>query len=83
MFLSDKQLAHRWGVTRQTVWRWHRNDVCFPSPVKLSSGCTRWRLPDILQWESKAISEPKRTASATNTENAPADQRKEIPRWAS
>ena len=48
-YLSDKQLAQRFGVTRPTVWRWvHAADL--PKPVSLSPGCTRWRLVDIEAW---------------------------------
>ena len=50
MYLSDKQLALRYAVTRQTVWRWSREGK-FPKPVTLSQGCTRWRLSDVEAWE--------------------------------
>ncbi|WNK19358.1 AlpA family phage regulatory protein [Halomonas piscis] len=47
--LSDKRLANRLGVSRATIWRWAKADQ-LPRPVKLSPGCTRWRLADIDQW---------------------------------
>lgn len=50
-YLSDRQLAERYGVTEVTVWRWHRDDPTFPRAVKLSGGTTRWKLPDIEAWE--------------------------------
>lgn len=46
LYLSDKQLAARYGVTRTTVWRWVRKNE-FPHPVKISPGCTRWPLDEI------------------------------------
>jgi predicted DNA-binding transcriptional regulator AlpA len=52
MFLTDKQLGARWSVTRQTIWKWLREDVTFPRPARLSSGTTRWRLDDVESWES-------------------------------
>ena len=52
IFLSDDQIAKRYGVTRQTVWRWAANDPNFPKPIKLSAGCTRWKLADLQAWES-------------------------------
>lgn len=52
MYLSDKQLSERFGVTRPTIWRWHRTDPNFPRAVSLSPGCTRWKLVDIEAWES-------------------------------
>jgi prophage regulatory protein len=55
MFVSDKQIAARYGVARPTVWAWLRNDPTFPKPVSLSPGCTRWRLVEVETWErSKA-----------------------------
>ncbi|MFT6225950.1 MAG: prophage regulatory protein [Paracoccaceae bacterium] len=50
-YISDKQAAARYHVTRQTIWRWVR-DRKFPAPVSLSPGCTRWRLSDIEAWEA-------------------------------
>lgn len=50
-FLSDKQIAKYYGVTRVTVWRWAANDPTFPKPIKLSPGCTRWKLSDLEAWE--------------------------------
>jgi prophage regulatory protein len=58
MFLSDKQLAERYGVNRVTIWRWRRTDSTFPGPVTLSPGCVRFRLSDVEQWEkAKAAGE--------------------------
>lgn len=57
MFLSDEQLAARYAVSRGTVWRWYRSDPSFPRPVKLSPGCTRWKLAEIEAWEA-AQAEP-------------------------
>jgi len=50
MYLSDKQVAQRYGVSRISIWRWHREGD-FPQPVSLSPGCTRWKLSDIEAWE--------------------------------
>lgn len=52
MFVSDKQIAERYGVSRPTVWRWLKTDPEFPKPVSLSPGCTRWKLDEIESWES-------------------------------
>lgn len=48
---SDLQLAARYGVGRATIWRWAQNGR-IPQPVKLSPGCTRWRLADLEEWEA-------------------------------
>jgi prophage regulatory protein len=56
-YLNDREIAARFGVHRLTPRRWVREDPSFPRPVKLSAGCTRWRLADIEAWEtSKALS---------------------------
>lgn len=52
MYLSDKQIADRYGVSRPTVWRWLKSDSTFPKPISLSPGCTRWRLCEIEAWEA-------------------------------
>lgn len=52
IYLSDVQIANRYGVTRQTVWRWANSDPSFGKPIKLTAGCTRWKLSDIEAWEA-------------------------------
>lgn len=55
-YLSDSDLADRFNVTRQTVWRWHRANAGFPRAISLSPGCTRWKLSSIENWEnSRAV----------------------------
>lgn len=51
-YLSDKDLANRYGVARATPWRWIQAGR-FPAPVKLGPNCTRWKLADIEAWEAK------------------------------
>ena len=50
---ADIQLADRYGVNRATIWRWAQQGK-FPKPVKLSPGCTRWKLCDVESWEQEA-----------------------------
>ncbi|MGK0225111.1 MAG: prophage regulatory protein [Limisphaerales bacterium] len=52
VFLSDIQVGTRYGVSRQTPWGWLKKDSSFPKPVKLSPGCTRWRLSELEAWET-------------------------------
>ena len=49
-YLTDKQLAERFSTSRNTIWRWSKNNK-LPQPVRLTDGCTRWRLVDIENWE--------------------------------
>ena len=54
-YLRDTQLAERYGVSRATIWRWHRDRPDMPRVVRLSPGCVRWVLAEIEAWEqSKA-----------------------------
>ena len=50
-YLTDKQVAERYNVGRATAWRWVQEEN-FPKPIKLSAGCTRWKLSDIEKWEA-------------------------------
>jgi prophage regulatory protein len=50
IFLTDNQVAQRYGVKRASIWRWLK-DRDFPKPVKLSPGCTRWQLSALMDWE--------------------------------
>ncbi|MDU8911679.1 helix-turn-helix transcriptional regulator [Aestuariicoccus sp. MJ-SS9] len=51
-FLTDTQIAERFGVHRLTVWRWHREDETFPRAYRLSERCTRWKLSELIHWET-------------------------------
>lgn len=53
MFLTDREVARRFGVSRQTIWRWAREGQ-FPAPVKLTAGCTRWKLEAVEAWAASA-----------------------------
>jgi prophage regulatory protein len=51
-FLTDRQIAERYGVSRCTPWRWARNGD-FPKPEQISAGTTRWRESIVLEWEAQ------------------------------
>ena len=51
-YLSDRQLAGRYDIARPTIWVWLKKDPTFPKPVKLTPGCTRWKLSQIEAWEA-------------------------------
>jgi len=53
-YLSVEQVAKRFSVSKDTIWRWKRNGE-FPAPVKLGGTTTRWRLSDIEEYESKLV----------------------------
>ena len=52
LFLSDHDVSDRYGVNRVTIWRWIKSNH-LPPPVKISPGCTRWRLAELEAWEMK------------------------------
>tara|TARA_Y100000780_G_scaffold72318_1_gene64805 strand:- start:194 stop:400 length:207 start_codon:yes stop_codon:yes gene_type:complete len=52
-YSSDVQLAELFNVSRATIWRWAASGI-LPQPVKLSPGCTRWRLDQIQQLQGGA-----------------------------
>lgn len=58
-FLSDRQVAARYGVTRTSIWRWLKTLEAFPEPIKLSEGCSRWTLLSLLNWEHKCAERQK------------------------
>lgn len=49
LFLSDRQIAERFGIARQTIWRWAQAGN-FPQPVKLGPCVTRWKAADVDAW---------------------------------
>ena len=49
IYISDIQVAKQFGVSRATIWRWVQNSA-FPKPVKLSPGCSRWKIEDVQKW---------------------------------
>ena len=50
-YLTDKQLAERFNVSRQWVWMQSKQNAEFPQPIKLSQGCTRFSLHDVKRFE--------------------------------
>ncbi|MEA3252504.1 MAG: AlpA family transcriptional regulator [Pseudomonadota bacterium] len=58
MFLTDVQVAERYGVSRPTVWRWASLGK-LPQPVRFSRGCTRWRMDQLEVLEAKMMEEAK------------------------
>lgn len=52
LYLSVDQVAKRFDVSKDSIWRWKRNGD-FPKPVKLGGSTTRWRLSDIESWEAE------------------------------
>lgn len=56
-YLSDRQVAVRFDISKATVWRWHDNNPDFPRRIKLSPGTSRWKLSELVQFEAKMQAE--------------------------
>lgn len=52
LYLSVKDVAQRFSISIQTVWRHTKASPSFPKPVKILNGSTRWRLNDIIAYEN-------------------------------
>jgi len=50
MLLDSKQLEKRFGVCRQTIWRWVREGK-MPPAIRFSRRTMRWRAEDIEAFE--------------------------------
>jgi predicted DNA-binding transcriptional regulator AlpA len=53
VYLSDRDLGTRFGVDRNSVWRWAKIGA-FPQPIKFV-GSSRWRLEDVVAWEAEQL----------------------------
>ena len=51
-YLTDRQIGARYNVHHLTPRRWLKTDPTFPKPIRLTPGCTRWKLSDIEAWEN-------------------------------
>jgi prophage regulatory protein len=49
-WVSPKWAAEMLDLSEATIWRWLKTRSDFPRPVKLSPGCTRFRLQDLIDF---------------------------------
>ena len=60
--LTRQQVEKILGVRRSTIYKWMR-DGTLPEPLKISSGCVRWRRAELEDWinsRPKAAGEVRR-----------------------
>ena len=50
-FLTVEQVAERYGVSTDSIWRWKRSGR-FPAPRRVGPNTTRWHIADLLEHES-------------------------------
>lgn len=60
-YLSADELAYRYSVSRNTIWRWARENN-LPQPLKLGGKCIRWKEEDIDLYE-KTLMEKQESRS--------------------
>lgn len=49
-YLDARQLAKRYRVHIQSIWRWNA-EKRLPPAAKFGGGTTRWKLSDLEAWE--------------------------------
>jgi prophage regulatory protein len=52
VYITDRDIAARYRTHRTWAWRKLKTDPSFPKPIKLTQGCTRWKLDAIEAWEA-------------------------------
>lgn len=50
-YLTLKDVLARYNTSKSAWYRW-MNDGFAPKPVKLGPRCVRWKLVDLVKWES-------------------------------
>ncbi|MBG6143565.1 putative DNA-binding transcriptional regulator AlpA [Labrenzia sp. EL_142] len=58
-YLTDKEVALRYSVSKATIWRWANSNPNFPKPIVFSKGVSRWSLEDLLAFEALKKGEAK------------------------
>lgn len=54
-FLSDKDVAQRYSVKKQTIWRWAKSSPMFPKPTKFQGTTTRWCLAELIEYDRQEM----------------------------
>ncbi len=57
MFLDEKELRARLGISHGTIWRWARAGL-LPAPVRLGPRKIGWRISDIEKFEAERQTAP-------------------------
>ncbi|WP_172960965.1 helix-turn-helix transcriptional regulator [Oceaniglobus roseus] len=52
IYLSVEQVAARYNVSKDSIWRWRREGD-FPKPVRLGGNTSRWRLSELEAYEAE------------------------------
>lgn len=61
--LRPKEAAQKLGVSRQSLWRWCRDNPDFPKPVKLAPGTTAFMESELEEFIRSRQAQPEKEAS--------------------
>ncbi|MNV88278.1 hypothetical protein D3C71_1824710 [compost metagenome] len=48
-------MAQRYGVKKQTIWRWAKSSPTFPKPTKFQGTTTRWCLAELNEYDRQEM----------------------------
>jgi excisionase family DNA binding protein len=51
-YLTDREVATRYSVSRPTIWRWVRLNH-LPAPERIGPNTQRWRVAALEDWDAK------------------------------
>ena len=60
LYLTDNQVATRFGISRNSIWRLVKTGQ-LPQPVRLFKNTIRWRLSDIEVFEAERAAAPNKS----------------------
>ena len=52
IYITDREVAARYGVSRPTVWRWLREQH-LPQPETIGPNTKRWRVSTLENWDKQ------------------------------
>jgi predicted DNA-binding transcriptional regulator AlpA len=55
IWLRLADLTERYGCSPSTIWRWSKNRVDFPKPVRLGPNTVAWETRLVLEFEARQM----------------------------
>ena len=64
-FLPTAAVRARYGVTKQSLWRWlHKEALGFPKPIRINNRLF-WKTAELEAWENSRVQEDAQHAMAS------------------
>ena len=64
IWLTDRDLAARYGVSRITPWRWAKDEKRgFPKPRKLGANTSRWSAAEVEAYDRRMMNQSSEAAA--------------------